>query len=311
MSVRGSGVPQGALGRGLAESVRWIESHDKPDGFRPPFPATQAVGKGEPGGILPGVRFALCVDRLERRLRGLPSLLVALSGGVDSAVLLGAAVRSVRGKLLAATTRSPAVPDEEVEAAARVARVLGVSHKIVETHELEDARYRANAGDRCYFCRVSMYGGLLELAEAEGIEALADGLQQDDEVTDRPGVRAAAERGILHPLRDAGLGKAAVRRLARAYGIAIADKPAQPCLASRLPVGVEVSAARLVLVHRAESALRKQGFLELRVRCERTHGRIEIGQKELVRARQMAGEIEALVVDAGFVTATLDPAGYR
>lgn len=257
------------------------------------------------------MHFALRVDRLERRLHELPSLLVALSGGVDSAVLLGAAARSVRGKLLAATTHSPAVPDEEVEAAARAARDLGVRHCVIETHELKDARYRANTGDRCYFCRVSMYGGLLELAEAEGIEALADGLQQDDNVTDRPGVRAAEERGILHPLRDAGLGKAAVRRLARAYGIAIADKPAQPCLASRLPIGVEVSAARLALVHRAESALRKQGFSELRVRCERTHGRIEVGQKELVRAREMAGAIEALVIDAGFVTATLDPAGYR
>jgi uncharacterized protein len=206
----------------------------------------------------------------------------------------------------AATTRSAAVPAEEVAVAAAVARRFGVPHEVVDTDELDDPRYRRNAGDRCYFCRVAMYGALLELEDGP----VADGLQADDVVTDRPGVRAAAERGILHPLRAAGLGKAEVRRLARALGLALHDKPAQPCLASRLAVGVEVTPERLALVQRAETAVRERGFRVLRVRCEGEHGRIVVGADELGRARTMAGELEAAVVRAGFVTAALDSRPY-
>ncbi|MHC4957056.1 MAG: ATP-dependent sacrificial sulfur transferase LarE [Planctomycetota bacterium] len=246
------------------------------------------------------------VARLERSLARLPSLTVALSGGVDSAVLLGIAARALPGRVRAATTRSAAVPTEEIAAAAAVARRFGVQHRVVDTDELEDPRYRSNAGDRCYFCRVAMYGALLDIADGP----VADGLQADDVVADRPGTRAAAERGILHPLREAGLHKADVRRLARGLGLALHDKPAQPCLASRLPVGVEVTPERLALVHRAEQAVRARGFSVLRVRCEGDHGRIVVGADELARARAIAEELEAAVVAAGFATAAVDARPY-
>jgi uncharacterized protein len=250
------------------------------------------------------------VARLETRLAGLPSLLVALSGGVDSAALLGAAARALRARAAAATTASPAVPPEEVAEAAATAARFAVPHHVVRTQEMEDPRYRANAGDRCYFCRREMYGALHALASREGLAFVADGLQADDAAGDRPGVRAAGEAGILHPLLDAGLGKEDVRRLARAFGLALFDKPAQPCLSSRLPVGVEVTVERLERVHRAEKALRALGFREVRVRCEDLRGRVEIGPAEMDRARERRAEIEAAVVAAGFASAGLDPLGY-
>ena len=255
--------------------------------------------------------LALRLQRLERRLGELPSLLVALSGGVDSAVLLAAARRSVRGPVIAATTSSPAVPEEEVEDARRVASLLGVPHRVVVTREMDDAEYVANRGDRCYFCRREMYGVLGGVAREEGLSFLADGLQADDDAGDRPGVRAASQAGVLDALREAGVGKAAGRRLGLAFGRPAGDQPAQPCLASRLPAGIAVTADRLALVHRAERAVRALGFSELRVRCEDDHGRIEIGRAQLGRAMARRAELERAVRDAGFRTAAVDPAGYR
>jgi uncharacterized protein len=256
------------------------------------------------------VIFADRVRELEAGLSGLPSLLVALSGGVDSAALLGAATRALRGRVAAATTSSAAVPEEEVLEAAATAARFGVPHHVVLTREMEDPSYRANAGDRCYFCRREMYGALRAHAAREGFAHVADGLQADDAVDERPGVRAAGEAGILHPLRAAGLGKADVRRLARGLGLPLFDKPAQPCLASRLPTGVVVTLERLALVHRAELALRALGFRDVRVRCEEARGRIEIGAADLARARERTAEIEAAVVGAGFPAAWLDPVAY-
>jgi uncharacterized protein len=203
------------------------------------------------------------------------------------------------------------VPFEEVAAAATAAAFLGVPHRVVESSELADPSYRANRGDRCYFCRQEMYGVLGRLAATEGIAGIADGLLADDLDADRPGVRAAREHDVLHPLREASFGKADARRLARACGLDLHDKPAQPCLASRLPVGIEVTVGRLRRIHRAETALRELGFREVRVRCEDRHGRIEIGGGELARALRLRSELEHAVREAGFLTAELDGAGYR
>ncbi|MHC4850121.1 MAG: ATP-dependent sacrificial sulfur transferase LarE [Planctomycetota bacterium] len=253
--------------------------------------------------------LAAKVAQLDARLREHSSLLIALSGGVDSAVLLALAARALPGRVGAATTSSPAVPREEVEEAAAIAHRFGVPHLVVETFEIDDPQYTANDGRRCYFCRQAMYGGL---SPAEhGYALLADGLQADDVHDDRPGVRAAQEHGVLHPLREAGLGKAELRRLAWGLGLSIHDKPAQPCLASRLPVGVTVTRERLARIHAAESALRARGYRELRVRCEERHARIEIGAEELARALAERNAITAAVVDLGFATAAVDPAGYR
>lgn len=255
--------------------------------------------------------FATRCARLEEDLARLPSLLIALSGGVDSAALLGAAARALPGRVLAATTRSPAVPDEEVATAAAVAALFGVPHRILDTQEMESPLYRANTGDRCYHCRREMYGRLRGVAAREGIGAIADGLQAEDLLDDRPGVRAAEEQGILHPLRDHGFRKAETRRLARALGWGGHDRPAQPCLASRLPPGIPVTVERLERVHRAEQAVRALGLREVRVRCEDRHGRVEIGRGELGAARAIEARILSAVLAAGFASAALDPLGYR
>jgi len=256
------------------------------------------------------VTLASKAARLCAHLQNRPSWLIALSGGVDSAVLLALAARARPGAVGAATARSAAVPAEEVEEAARMAALCGVPHFVVETGEVDDPRYRANDGKRCYFCRQAMYGGLSGRAAGFGYAAIADGLQADDLVADRPGVAAAREHGIEHPLRDAGLSKREVRRLAWGLGLPVHDKPAQPCLASRLPVGVEVTRERLARVHDAETALRAFGYRELRVRCERSHARVEIGTAELARAFAEEARVLAAVVAAGFATAALDPRGY-
>ncbi len=243
-----------------------------------------------------------------RRYSG--GVLVALSGGVDSAVLLASAHAAWPGRVVGATTCSPAVPDDEVAVAADVARRVGVPHVVVATHELERADYRRNGGDRCYFCRVEMYAQLRQVAADHHLVWLADGLQADDLVADRAGVRAAAEGGVIHPLREAGLTKGQVRRLARAYGLPCHDKPAQPCLASRIPMGVPVTRARLARVEAAERAITQLGISVVRVRCEQQHGRVEVGRPELARAQELEGPILAAVRAAGFATAALDPRGY-
>jgi uncharacterized protein len=245
--------------------------------------------------------------RLRASNGDLSTLLVALSGGVDSAVLLQLAAWALPGRVTAATTSSAAVPPEEIAIASDVARACGVPHVVQETHELEDPDYQANDGRRCYFCRREMYGALTGL----GYSAIADGLNADDLVADRAGVRAAQEFLVLHPLRDAGLGKAEIRRIARGLGLAVHDKPAQPCLASRLPMGVTVTPERLKLVLGAERALHALGYRELRVRCEDRHARIEIGRAQLADAMGNENELVSAVLAAGFDSAALDPAGYR
>lgn len=261
--------------------------------------------------MLPSVVMADKVESLGQALGRLPKLLIALSGGVDSAVLVALAARALPGRVWTATTRSAAVPDEEIAVARAIAARCGVPHQVVATDELDDPAYVANDLRRCFYCRQSMYGALWTAARAKGIEALADGLHADDLIADRAGVVAAREHGVLHPLRAAGLGKAELRRLAWGLGLPVHDKPAQPCLASRIRTGVPVTVARLERVHRAERAVEALGYRELRVRCEDRHGRIEIAQADLDRAEGEQERIVAAVLAAGFASATLDPRGYR
>ncbi|MGQ0612226.1 MAG: ATP-dependent sacrificial sulfur transferase LarE [Planctomycetaceae bacterium] len=255
--------------------------------------------------------FAHRAALLEERLAALPSLLVALSGGVDSSALLAAAARALPGRVRAATACSPAVPEDEVLQAEAVARVLGVPHLRVPTREIDDPAYRANKGDRCYHCRREMYDRLLASAREHSLAAVADGLLADDPVGDRPGVAAARERGILHPLRDAGMGKREARRLALSFGLPNHDKPAQPCLASRLPAGTAVTVERLARVHRSEQALRALGYGIVRVRCEGTHARVEVAPAELARALAARESLEGALLASGFHSAAIDPRGYR
>jgi pyridinium-3,5-biscarboxylic acid mononucleotide sulfurtransferase len=261
---------------------------------------------------------------LDARLSGLDAALrehgrvvVAFSGGADSAFLLAAAVRALgAGRVVAATAVSPSLPAAELAQARRFAADLGVRHVSPHTHEMERAGYRANAGDRCYFCKAELLDVLAPLAEQEHA-VVATGTNADDAVAGfRPGIRAAAERGAATPLRDAGLTKQQVREASRRWGLATWDKPAAACLSSRIAYGVEVTPHRLARVERAESALR--GWLhrngaqvqDLRVRDLGDLARVEV-DAALVDVVRDAGEALAAVRDAGFTSVEVDERGFR
>lgn len=254
---------------------------------------------------------------LNARLARLPGLLVAFSGGADSAFLLAAAVRALGAdRVVAATAVSPSLPPRELAAAAEFAGGLGVRHERPRTDEMARDGYRANAGDRCYFCKAELLDVLAPLAARLGIQHVATGTNADDAVAGfRPGIRAAAERGALTPLLDAGLTKAQVRSASHAWGLSTWDKPAAACLSSRIAFGLTITPDRLARVDRAEAALRDAlgaaGYTvrDLRVRDLGEAGaRVEI-DRDLVPV--LAGRPELMAVVDGFPSVTVDPRGFR
>ena len=211
------------------------------------------------------------------------------------------------------TAVSPSYPRHHREAAETVVDHTGMAHRFIETHEMRRPDYRKNAGDRCYHCKSELFEGMEALRRELGFESLAYGINLDDRGDHRPGHRAAAERDVLAPLLQAGLGKEEIRQLARAAGLPTADLPASACLASRLPYGTEVTAERLAQVEAGEAALRELGFEQLRIRHHGDVARIEIAPEELPRA--LSPEMAARMVEAlrpvGFRFVTLDLEGYR
>ena len=249
-----------------------------------------------------------------RRLAECGSAVVALSGGVDSAVLLALAVEALGpGKLLAATGRSASLAATELEDSRSVARRLGVRHEVVTTRELERPAYRANRGDRCLYCREELFSILNRLARQRGLQRVVYGAIADDLDDHRPGMRAAERLGVIAPLLEAGLNKGEVRALARAANLPVASKPASPCLASRIPVGTEVTPARLATIERAEAALRELGFREFRVRHHGTLARLELdaGGFALVVDAEMRARVIRAVQRAGYRFVSIDLEGYR
>ena len=249
-----------------------------------------------------------------RVARTAPKLLIALSGGVDSAVLLAIACDALgRARVLAATGRSPAVTDGEVADAAEVAGQLGVDHVIVDTFELDRPAYRANAGDRCFHCRTELFARLAGLALEQGFETLAYGAITDDLGDHRPGMEAARRMGVLAPLLEAKIGKSDVRALAAYYQLHISAKPASACLASRIPVGTPVSPAVLSRIAEAEAALVRLGFGRVRVRHHGDTARIEVDPPDLARFEDFRVR-EAVVASlgaAGYRSVVVDLDGYR
>lgn len=241
------------------------------------------------------------VADLDRRLLELGRVAVAFSGGVDSTVLLHAAHR-VLGAAdgVGVIADSPSLPRAELTEARRVAAALGARLVEVRTDEGADPAYRANAGDRCYFCKAALFRAMERFAGQEGFPYLAFGEIVDDWSDHRPGARAAGEFGVVAPLSAAGFTKADVRRYAALHGLDIADKPASACLASRIPVGTEVTPARLAVVERAEAGLKALGYRVLRVRHHGARARLEVGVDEEARAALDRSRIEPVLREAGF-----------
>ncbi len=247
------------------------------------------------------------------RLAEIPSLIVALSGGADSAYLAWAAHKALGDQALSVTALSPSYSAHDRTIVEEFVSKLGVRHEFIETHEMDNPAYRANAADRCYFCKDELFSVLDELAQARGFAAVAYGVNADDTLDFRPGHRAAKEHQVLAPLLNVGLAKEEIRLLSQRAGLPTWDRPASACLASRLPYGTEVTSERLGLVERGEAALRALGFRQFRVRLHDRLARVEISPEEMPRA--LAPEMAAAMADrlkaAGFAYVALDLEGYR
>ncbi len=250
---------------------------------------------------------------LRQRLAAMPGAVVAFSGGVDSTALLHACHAALGDRAVAVTADSPSLPRAELAEARELAQQIGVRHVVLPTHELEQAGYRANAGDRCYFCKKELF---VTVAQQRAAIAPADwvvvyGAITDDLGDHRPGQVAAAEHGVQAPLVDAGFGKSDVRRYSRDVGLRTADKQSFACLSSRVPYGMPIDAAVLARIEAAEVVLREHGFRQFRVRHHDKLARIEVGADELPRAFELREELGHAIRKAGYLFVALDVFGYR
>jgi uncharacterized protein len=248
---------------------------------------------------------------LRESLRAVPSLVVAYSGGVDSAYLAWVAGGELGPNALAVTADSPSYPERHRAMAVGIARDFGLQHEIIRTDELDTPEYRANAPDRCYYCKHELYTKLTSLAGSRGFARVADGSNADDRGDYRPGRRAAKEFGVWSPLDEAGLSKDDIRALSHEAGLPTWDEPASACLSSRIPYHSEVTNEKLRTIEQAEDALRALGFRVVRVRHHGDVARVELGRDEMPRALDVAAEIQRDLRALGFRYVTLDLGGYR
>lgn len=251
--------------------------------------------------------------RLKKILSQLGSTLVAYSGGVDSTFLLRLCQDTLEGKVLAVTAHSPTYPSQELAKAIEIAKSFSVRHRIIETKELENPDFVANSPDRCYHCKLELFRGLKQIAEEEGIRNVVDGSNYDDLKDYRPGMRAAAESGVRHPLQEAQLTKDEIRVLSKEMGLPTWDKPSLACLASRFPYGTPITKQSLLVVEEAEAFLHSLGVGQLRLRHYDQTARIEVEPREmhLLLDESNRQRIVARLKELGYLYITLDLAGYR
>jgi len=253
------------------------------------------------------------LDRLRALLGELPSALIAFSGGVDSSFLLHVAHEVLGERCLALTTRSPTTPEGDIDDADRLAAALGVEHLRIDANELDIPGYAENAPNRCYLCKDSLFTICLREAARRGIAAVLDGVNLDDLADHRPGLRAAAEQGVRHPLVEAGFSKADIRAASRALALTTWDRPASPCLSSRFPYGTRITPERLARVAAGERFLHARGFRDLRVRYHGEVARLEVPVAAMARLLEPATR-EAVLHEfrrLGFVYVALDLQGFR
>ena len=254
--------------------------------------------------------------KLRAHLRAHAPLVIAYSGGVDSAYLLAEAHRTLGAQVLGVIADSPSLPRQALADALALAEKIGASAEVVRTDELANPDYATNPPNRCYFCKAELFTKLDALAADRGFRAIAYGENADDMQQVRPGRQAATEFSILGPLRDAGLTKAEIRELSRALDLPTADAPAQPCLSSRIPHGTPVTTEALGMIERGEAHVRSLGFRVFRVRhladsAQPVRARVQIAPDEMPRLAAVAAALESGLLAAGYAAVEIDPAGYR
>ena len=256
---------------------------------------------------------ALKLERLRAIVRSVPSAVVAFSGGVDSTFVLQVAREELGDAVVALTTTSASLPAHELADARALAERCGAFHLVVPTDEVAIDGYARNPANRCYFCKDNLYRICHAEAEARGLAAILDGVNTDDLGDFRPGLTAADEQRVRHPLVEAGMSKRDVRLASASLGLPTWDKPASPCLASRFPYGTAITHDRLARVERAESGLRALGFREFRVRYEQDTARLEVAAAEIARCcdAELRDAIVTAVRSAGFRRVVLDLGGFR